>query len=417
MSKLSFSVLRLPDFRRLMGARGFAVMALQAQDVIVGWQIYSLTKSTLLLGLTGLVEALAAISCALIAGHIVDTHRPHTVFRLVVGLLMLDMLGLLLVGGGMVPVAPSLLVSCLFVGVFLSGIRSFIMPSAFVLLSRVVSRTELPSASAWFSSVFQIAAIASPAITGVVYGAFGVRAAWCLPVSFFAVSLLLLGRFSHAIRLHKTDQLREGAVKSIRAGWRFVWENQTLLSVMALDMFAVLFGGAIAMLPAYADQVLHVGAAGLGALRASPAIGAIVTALFLALRPLKTLRGSMLLAVVAGFGLCIIAFGLSTSFALSLLFLACSGAFDSVSMVIRGTLMQLLTPDAMRGRISALGSMFIISSNEIGAFESGLAATLFGLVPSVVLGGALTLVVVGVTAVISPRLRKATVSSDHPSPL
>jgi hypothetical protein len=175
---------------------------------------------------------------------------------------------------------------------------------------------------------------------------------------------------------------------------------------MALDMFAVLFGGAVAMLPAFADQILHVGPTGLGTLRAAPAVGAIITALLLALRPMKVIKATTLLWVIAGFGMCMIGFGLSTVFWLSLLILACGGAFDSVSMVIRSTIMQLLTPDEMRGRVAAVNSMFIISSNEIGAFESGVAARFLGLVPSVVFGGLGTLLVVAITASVSPTLRK-----------
>jgi predicted MFS family arabinose efflux permease len=182
---------------------------------------------------------------------------------------------------------------------------------------------------------------------------------------------------------------------------------------MLLDMFAVLFGGAGAMLPAFADQVLHTDARGLGALRSAPAMGAVITALLLAVHPLRHIRGRLLLIVVAGFGVSIIGFGLSHSFWLCMVLLAASGAFDSVSMVIRGTLLQWLTPDAMRGRVSAVGSMFIISSNEIGAFESGVAATLLGLVPSIVFGGVGTLIVVAVTALASPKLRRLAVNTEE----
>jgi len=200
-------------------------------------------------------------------------------------------------------------------------------------------------------------------------------------------------------------------MKSIVAGWKFILQKPVLLSVMTLDMFAVLFGGAVAMLPAFADQVLHVGSEGLGALRAAPALGAMVTALFLAVRPMRHLSAKRLLWVVAGFGVCMIGFGLSHIFWLSMLLLILSGMFDCVSMVIRSTLMQLLTPDNMRGRVSSVNSMFVISSNEIGAFESGTVARLIGLVPSVVLGGFATLLVVGVTALLSPQLRRTVVDT------
>ena len=201
-------------------------------------------------------------------------------------------------------------------------------------------------------------------------------------------------------------------MRSIAEGWKFIWQSRTLLSVMTLDMFAVLFGGAVAMLPAYADQVLHVGSEGLGLLRAAPAFGAGITALLLAVRPMKEIRASTLLWVVGGFGVCMIGFGISTVFWISMAMLALSGVFDSVSMVIRSTLMQLLIPDHMRGRVSSVNSMFFISSNEIGAFQSGLAAKLLGLVPSVIFGGACALVVVAITALASPKLRKTVVKAD-----
>jgi sugar phosphate permease len=182
---------------------------------------------------------------------------------------------------------------------------------------------------------------------------------------------------------------------------------------MALDMFAVLFGGAVAMLPAYADQVLHVGSQGLGALRAAPALGSIVTALALAMWPLKRIRAALLLWAITGFGICMIGFGLSNIFWLSMLFLALSGMFDSISVVMRATIMQLLTPDSMRGRVSSVNSMFIISSNEIGAFRSGTTASIFGLVPSVVMGGVITLMVVSATALWVPKLRRTVVDATE----
>jgi hypothetical protein len=215
----------------------------------------------------------------------------------------------------------------------------------------------------------------------------------------------------NAIRIgpHPRGEKRENAIKSIQAGWKFIWTHKVLLNMMALDMFAVLFGGAVAMLPAYANEVLHVGSEGLGALRAAPALGAVGMTLLLALRPMKHVSAARLLWVVAGFGVCMIGFGISRNFWLSMSFLALSGVFDSISMTIRATLMQLLTPDNMRGRVSSISSMFIISSNEIGAFESGTAAQLLGLVPSVVLGGLATLVVAGTIAYRSPALRRTVV--------
>jgi MFS family permease len=329
-----------------------------------------------------------------------------------VGALTLNIFSLLLVAGHMQFLPVHSLLVFIFCGVFISGLaRSFIMPSAFSLLSRIVSREEIPAATAWISSGTQTAAVTGPAVAGLVYGGYGAGGAWMLPALLISLALLTVSsmRTNHV----RNPEKREPFMRSIRAGWQFMMKTPVLLSVMALDMFAVLFGGAVAMLPAYADQVLHVGSEGLGALRAAPALGAVVTALVLALAPMKRITALRLLWVVAGFGCCMIGFGLSTVFWLSMLFLVASGVFDSVSMLIRSTLMQWLTPDNMRGRVSAINSMFIISSNEIGAFESGTAARFFGLVPSVVLGGIATLAVVAVTAGISPKLRKAVVQAQE----
>lgn len=410
---LSFSVLRLRDFRLLLLTRMFGTTALQAQAVIVGWQIYSLTHNTFLLGLIGLAEAVPAIACALVAGHIVDISRPYVVLLLCVTALMLNMLGLFLLAGGIIAVPQATLVLCIFAGVFISGlVRSFVIPSSFSLQPQIVARADLPAASAWLTTGFQIGVIGGPALAGIIYGGYGPRVAWLIPMSLMVMEFFFVCAISSHHKQYRNPSKREPAVQSIKAGWRFILGNPILLSVMALDMFAVLFGGAVAMLPAYADQVLHIGSEGLGALRAAPAIGAVVILLWMAVKPFKQVRASLLLWVVAGFGVCMIGFGLSKIFIVSFAFLVASGAFDSVSMVIRQTLVQWLTPSEMRGRVSSVNSMFVISSNEIGAFESGVAARFLGLVPSVVAGGVGTLIVVAITALSSKKLRQLVVRAD-----
>lgn len=404
--------MRNRDFRLLLFARMLGMMALQAQDVIIGWQVYSLTRDPFMLGLVGLTEAVPAIVCALFAGHIVDISRPHRVFLMAIGVLALNSLVLTFLAGGYMTVHAGLL-HILFIGIFFSGLaRSFIMPSSFSLLSQIVPRAEIAGASAWLSSGFQVAAITGPAVAGLIYGHQGVQAVWLMPVSLMAITFVMLASIHPTFRNYRGTQRREPAKQSIQAGWKFILHNPVLLSVMALDMFAVLFGGAVAMLPAFADQVLHVGSQGLGALRAAPALGAISTAMLLALYPMKRIRATWLLWVIVGFGLCIIGFGMSRIFWVSMAMLGLSGAFDSVSMVIRSTLMQWLTPDDMRGRVSSVNSMFIISSNEIGAFESGSMAKLLGLVPSVIFGGCATLAVAGLTALFSPKLRRTVVDAE-----
>ncbi len=411
---LSFNVLKLRDFRHLLFTRVFALMALQAQAVIVGWQVYSITKDPLMLGLTGLTEAVPAIVCALFAGYVVDISRPHFIYFACLGTLVLNTLMLYLIAGGHVAAPGGNILFWIFLGIFISGLaRSFIMPASFSLLSQIVPRAQIPAASAWLNSGFQTAAISGPAIAGIIYGGYGVTIAWLLPMIFMSLAFIMITGMSAVPKSYRSGAKQEPAAKSIKAGWHFILTNPVLLSVMALDMFAVLFGGVVAILPAYADEVLHVGSEGLGILRASPAMGAIFMALILAMYPIKVVRGKTLLVVVSGFGLCMIGFGMSDLFWVSVILLALSGAFDSVSMVIRATMMQLLTPDAMRGRVSSVNSMFIISSNEIGAFRAGFAAKFLGLVPSIIIGGIATLGVVAATLWLSPKLRKAEIRADN----
>lgn len=411
---LSFTVLQIPNFRLLLGTRMFALMAMQAQAVVVGWQIYSLTRDPLLLGLTGLAEAVPAISCALFAGHIVDGQsRVDRVYLICLGALALNTLMLFAIGGGLIGLSDHAFLALIYTGIFISGIaRSFIMPASFSLLAEIVPRKDISAASGWLSSGFQASIIVSPAIAGLVYGGYGPRAAWLMPLllicgAFFMMSLIRVPPRS------RPPEKREPTLVSIRQGWAFILKTPALLAAMAVDMLAVLFGGAIALLPAFADEILHIGPEGLGALRTAPAVGALATALYFSVRPMKSLPMTRLLWVVTGFGISMIGFGLSHAFWLSLLFLGLSGAFDSVSVVIRSALMQLLTPEPMRGRVASVNSMFIVSSNELGAFESGALAKLVGLVPSVVIGGAGALVVAAATALFSPGLRKIVIAADE----
>ncbi len=418
-SKLSFSVLKSREFRLLVLTRMFSLSALQAQGVIIGWQIYTMTKDPLLLGLTGLAEAVPAIACALFAGYVVDHSRPQRVYLYCLLALMLNTLLLFIIGSGLVPLATHHFLPLAYAAIFFSGLaRSFIMPSSFSLLAQLVARRDIASASAWMSTATQVSFIVAPALAGIVYGGYGAVAAWLMPVFLMTAAFCMMFGIKAAPYI-RPAQMRESAVKSIREGWAFIIKTPVLLGAMSLDMLAVLFGGAIALLPAYAEEILKIGSEGLGALRGAPAVGAVIMALILAVRPMKVIRITRLLWVVAGFGVCMIGFGLSTSFYLSLFFLAASGMFDSVSMVIRQTLMQLLTPDNMRGRVSSVNSMFIISSNEIGAFESGVLAKLTGLVTAVVAGGAGTLVVAAGAAWISPQMRSTIIHTqeENPKPL
>lgn len=412
-SKFDLNVLKIRNFRFLLATRMLIMMALQSQSVIVGWQIYEITKDAFMLGLTGLAEAIPAISCAFFAGHVVDVGNPRRIYILAIGTLALNTITLAAFAGGYAPIHEGWLLYLIYFGIFLSGLaRAFVIPASFTMLSLVVKREEMPAAAAWLGTGFQTSSIIAPAAAGLIYGGYSAHGAWLMPATllicaFMAVNALKVGS-------HPRGEKKESAVKSITAGWKFIWEHKVLLSMMALDMFAVLFGGAVAMLPAVAEEILKAGPQALGALRAAPALGAIFATLYLALNPMKKVSAVRLLWVVTGFGICMIGFGLSKTLWISMAFLALSGIFDSISMTIRATLMQLLTPDHMRGRVSSISSMFIISSNEIGAFESGTAARLLGLAPSIIFGGVGTLLVTGIIARLSPQLRRTVVEVAPP---
>lgn len=389
-------------------------MSLQAQAVMVGWHVYELSKDPLLLGLIGLTEAVPAITFAFLSGHIVDNRRPAAIYRVSVWILVLNALLIWAVSVPHIPFTAEVRLAVLFCAVFVSGMaRSFTSPSAFALISHVVPRALLPEASAWNSWAFQTAAIFGPALGGLLYGGCGPTIAFALPPLLMGCSLLAIHFFSPSTQQMKSPSLNEPFVKSVLAGIRFVAGQKVLLASMVLDMFSVLFGGAVAILPMFSDQILHAGSMGLGFLRAAPSVGSGLIALFLTFKPMRTISGRMLLYMVAGFGVCIIGFAFSRYFGLAFFFLAASGIFDGVSMVIRNTILQLLTPANMRGRISSLSLIFITSSNEIGAFESGLAARLLGLIPSIVFGGGMTLFIVASTAWAAPALRRARIRSTE----
>lgn len=419
MASLSFEVLKKRDFRFMMLGRMFGTMALQAQAVIVGWQVYVLTGSEFMLGLTGLAEAVPALVCGLFAGYVVDISRPLRVLQLCVGVLVLNILTLFLIAGGIVPLATDHTVALIFLAVFISGVaRSFMMPSSFSLLPQIIPRHNIPAANAWLTASFQAGFIIGPAMAGLIYGGYGVRVAWLWPLILIVMQMLFVLALGKEHRDFRNSEVRESAVKSIKAGWRFIFGNRVLLAAMSIDMLVVLFGGVMAILPAFADKVLALGSEGLGLLRAAPAIGAGGMTLYFALFPPKAIHAKWLLWVMGGFGLSMIGFGLSPWLWMALCFLVLSGMFDAVGMVVRQTLTQWLTPAAMRGRVSSVNSMFVISSNELGAFFSGSMATLMGLVPSILFGGGLSLAVVAVIAKWSPQLRHTVIdgSEDEKKP-
>ena len=376
----------------------------QLQAVVVGWQVYSITHDPLSLGLIGLAEALPFIAVALPAGYVADRWNRRTVSVVALAILALCSVALLLLSAadGMlarVGVAP------IYAVIFASGLaRSLLQPARTALSAELVPRQELENAIAWRTSTWQTAAVTGPAIGGLLYGFTGAVSAYSVDAAIMIVALVAMLIMRYETGSHTLG--RETIVLDLLQGLKFVWSQPLILGALSLDLFSVFLGGAEALLPVFAAEILKVGAQGLGILRAAPAFGAVAMAIHLAHRPPIERAGRALLVSVAVFAVAIVGFGVSTSFWLSLLLLWVSGAADSVSVVIRSTLLQLLTPADMMGRVSAVNSVFIGSSNELGAFESGVAARLFGTVPAVVAGGVAALAVVGLTARLVPSLRR-----------
>ena len=392
-------------FLKLLSYRVFMVLAYQIMAVTVGWHIYEITHDTLALGLIGLAEVVPYFACALFAGHAVDHYFSRRFFAALAAVsLAVNALALTAVAMGFIGDSASASL-WIYGSIMLTGVeRAFIAPSYSSLFALILPREAYARASAVGSATFQAGLIVGPALGGLLIGFASKTTAYLMAALFCvcAASIMLTIKIKEPPLTLKNSPV----FASIAQGLRFVFSNQIVLSALSLDMFAVLFGGAVAMLPAFIHDIYHYGPQSLGLLRAAPAMGAIMTGIWLARHPIGLHAGRWLLASVAGFGLCIIGFGLASYIWLAGFLLMLSGVFDGVSVVLRTTILQLATPDAMRGRVSAINGIFIGSSNELGAFESGLTARLMGLIPSVVFGGLMTLSIVAVTAKISPKLRQ-----------
>jgi MFS family permease len=390
-----------PDFTLYQLARLFTVMATEMQSVAVGWQVYEITKRPLDLGYVGLAQFLPTILLFLVAGHAADRfNRRNIVTLCYAGLALSSALLLLLTLGG------SRSVHAIYAVLVLVGVvRSFNGAAGQSMVPQLVPEKDFPNAVAWAQTVFNAATIIGPALGGLIYAIFrGPTAVYTSSMTAGVISVLAASR----IQLNPAKRAREPvSLATLLAGLRFIWEKKLVLGTISLDLFAVLLGGAVALLPVYAREILHAGPWGLGILRSAPAVGAAAMAVLLAHRPLQRHAGVTMLWCVAGFGVFTIVFGISRNLVLSLGALLLVGASDMVSVIIRGTLVQLSTPDAMRGRVSAVNSLFIGTSNEFGQFESGLTAHWFGTVPAVVIGGAGTLVVIALWAWMFPELRGA----------
>jgi MFS family permease len=404
---VSSNLLRNRNFLKLVAFRVQIVLAYQIIVVVVGWHMYELTHDPLALGLIGLAEVIPYFSCALFAGYAVD-HHSRRKFGVLAGILT-SLNALLLVATTLIaPDSPSLWI---YGSIALGGVaRAFISPSYNSLFALVMTREQYARAAGIGSSIFQSGLVVGPALGGVLVGWASLTTAYAVAATLaMSAAITLL-----SLQVNEPPPAKSSAMfSSIGEGLRFVFGHQIILGAQALDMFAVLFGGAVSMLPAFVQDVFHYGPEGLGILRAAPAVGAIMIGVFLARYPISKHAGRWLLVAVTGFGLCIISFALCTYFWFAAFLLMLSGICDGVSVVMRTTIMQLATPDAMRGRVASINGIFIGSSNELGAFESGVAARLMGLIPSVLFGGTMTLVVVSATAYLAPQLRKLDLKKLH----
>lgn len=385
--------------------RLMTTLAIQIMSVSVGYLMYELTDSKLMLGYIGLTEAIPAIGVSLLAGHLVDKYNRKIILLLCLSALLGCGIALFSLVWKQTGVGTASLITGLFSVIFLTGIaRGFLSPTNFALLPQLVEKEHWSNAISWNSSTWHVASITGLTLGGLLYGFVGVE--W----TFLIMCTLLAGALFFAMQISPqapvAADFTEPALHRIKEGLRFVFSRKLILSAIALDLFAVLFGGVTAILPVFAKDILFTGPEGVGYLRAGMALGAILTGMVLAYRPLRTNAGRTMIWSVAAFGVCNLVFGLSSWFWLSFACLFFAGVFDEVSVFLRQSLVQRHTPPQLMGRVSSVNAIFVTSSNEIGAFESGLAASLLGTVPSVVFGGTMTVLVATITWWRSPELRQ-----------
>ncbi|HEY6143644.1 MAG TPA: MFS transporter [Flavobacterium sp.] len=408
-----YAALRFKEFNTFLLIRFATVFAWSMQFIIIEWEVYRITKSALSLGIIGLMEIIPAIAVSLFAGHVVDqSEKKNLLVKCILGFSVIS-LGLFLITWPTVTdgLSTTAILYAIYFLVFIGGIvRSFLGPTIFSLLALIVPKKVYSNASTWSSSVWQVGSVVGPAVAGFSIHLIGVHWSMSLVLGCSIFALLILTQIEKKPILN--PKIGEPVMDSLKEGVKFVFNNKVILNALTLDMAAVLFGGAVALLPIFALDILKVGPQGFGFLRAAPAVGAILTMFFAAYVPLNKNAGMKLLTAIFLFGVCIIIFGLSTSFWISLLALFFSGVVDGISMVIRQTILQIKTPDHMRGRVASVNSIFVGSSNELGAFESGLTAKLMGTVTAVVFGGSMTLIIVAFTGLFSPEFRKLDLQKD-----
>ncbi|WP_370477293.1 MFS transporter [Tamlana flava] len=408
-----YAALRIKEFNIFLLVRFVLVFGWSMQFIVIEWEVYTLTKDPLYLGLIGLMEIIPAFTMALFAGHIVDQREKRNLLAICIAAFSLISLGLFLLTWDKVIVnwSTDSILYAVYALVFFGGfLRSFFGPTIFSLVALIVPKKIYPNAATWSTSTWKAATVLGALLGGFSIHWIGVPYTLCVIFIMVAISFVLTFLIKKKPILN--PNIGEPVKESLKVGVRFVFSDKAILGALTLDMIAVLFGGTVALLSVFAQDILEVGSQGFGILNASISLGSIFSMFMTTYMPISKNAGKKLLTTIFGFGLCIIAFGLSNIFWISVLALFLSGATDGISMVIRQTILQLKTPDNMRGRVSAVNSMFVGSSNELGAFESGLAAKLIGPVAAVVFGGIMTLVTVATIGVKNPVLRNLDLTHD-----
>ena len=383
------------------------------QFIIIEWEVYNITKDPLALGLIGLAEIIPAISTALFAGHIVDQNEKKKLFVLAIFAFLIISSGFYFITSSYMynNYSSKFILIAIYSLVFAGGfVRAFFGPIIFSLVALIVTKKTYPNAASWSSSTWQLAAVVGPAFAGFSIAWVGINNS--LAFVLVSVFLALLMTFLIKKKPILNPKIGEPILNSLKEGLSFVFKTKSILVAITLDMIAVLFGGAIALLPIYAQDILNVGSQGFGIMRAAPAVGALIIMFMSAYIPVTKNAGKKLLVAIFSFGISIIVFGISSIFYLSVFALLIYGITDGISMIIRQTILQLKTPDEVRGRVASVNSIFIGSSNEIGAFESGLTAKLMGTVPAVVFGGIMTILSVGFTNFKFPKFKNLDLTED-----
>jgi MFS family permease len=379
------------------------------QATLISWKVFEITKDPFSIGLIGLFEFFPAFLMTFYSGYIIDKSdkRKLLFFSFAANLLLTIFFAYITSANAKGHLSNAVILGSIYGIAFVSGIaRAFSGPTSFALLGNLVPKEELTNAITWHSGSWQVAGVGGPALAGILYGVIGISFTFSLMIVMMIFAVV--GAFLIKPKPPVKSILVESMLQNIREGFKFVWRTKEILGVLTLDLFAVFFGGATAMLPYFSDVILHTGPAGLGMLRSAPALGAVAMMVLINFIPMQKNQGKVMMYCVAGFGICIIVFGLSNMFWISAIALFLSGLLDGISILVRSTVLQLKTPENMKGRVSSLNSIFIMSSNELGAFESGFMAKFLGVIPSVIFGGAMTVGVVVFTWIKIPSIKKIT---------